>query len=336
MKRGDLALLAALVPALLGLPGTGCAAPAAAPRWGVALDGYPITAARLDEVARETTLRPRLVAFFQQWPEDPAGRNFPAESLAAIAAAGAEPVITWEPMYYRRADGREVMISAEQITAGVYDGYLEDYARQAAAWGRPVILRFAHEMNLRRYHWGSDEAGYGPSSPDRYVRMWRHVVAVFRRAGAANVRWAFCPNAESVPGPGNAPDAGWNVARAYYPGDAWVDLLGMDGYNWGDTQVPERHGWRSHWRSAAETFGAIRRELTALAPGKPLLIMETACAPTGGSKAAWLAELAAVARDWKLDGVIWFQANKEVDWRLHPGLSAAELAAFRAAFERTR
>jgi mannan endo-1,4-beta-mannosidase len=298
---------------------------AALPEWGVALDGNPITKEQVAAVTKQTGLAPRLVVFFQQWPEDPARREFPLASVQAIAAAGATPVITWEPMYYRRADGAETMIPAAKITGGDYDRYVEDFARSAAAWGRPLIIRFAHEMNLSRYHWGGAAADYGPASPERFKAMWRHVVDVFRRVKAKNVRWAFCPNCESVPGAGPGNPAPWNTAQAYYPGDAYVDLLGMDGYNWGNTQTPEKHGWRSSWRSFADTFGSMQGQLRALAPDKPLYVFETACAPTGGSKPAWLAELPAVAQRWKLAGVIWFEANKEVDWRLTTGVSPAAL-----------
>lgn len=315
----------------LGLAAAGPAGCAEGPRWGFALDGNPIAAEQLAALGRDTGLKPGLVVCFLQWPENPAGRDFPQQSLAAIAAAGAEPVITWEPMFYR-AGGVETMIPAQEITGGKYDGYITAFAREAAAWGRPLIIRFAHEMNLSRYHWGGTPAEYGAASPARYQAMWRHVVTLFRQAGARNVRWAFCPNNESIPGVGNPSAAPWNTARAYYPGEEWVDLLGMDGYNWGDTQTPEKQGWRSSWRSFASLFSAVHTELRALAPQKPIYVFETASAPTGGNKAAWLADLAATARTWNLAGVVWFNANKEVDWRLRTGVTPAQLEPLRRGF----
>jgi mannan endo-1,4-beta-mannosidase len=314
----------------------GAVACAAAPLWGVALEGNPITAPQLAAVASDTVRPPQLVVFFQQWPEDPAAREFPRASLDAIAATGAEPVVTWEPMFYRRADGAETMIAAQRIVGGDYDGYITAFAREAAAWGRPLIVRFAHEMNLNRYHWGGPAADYGPASPEKFRAMWRHVVEIFRREKATKVRWAFSPNCESVPGAGNPAAAPWNTARAYYPGDEFVDVLGMDGYNWGNTQTLAKHGWNSAWRSFAGTFGALHAELRALAPGKPVYVFETACAPTGGDRAAWLAELATTVRTWRLEGVVWFEANKEVDWRLRPGLQVEALAPLRAVFPGAR
>jgi len=62
----------------------------------------------------------------------------------------------------------------------------------------------------------------------------------------------------------------------------------------GETQTPERHGWRSTWRGFAETFGGLHTQLRALAPDKPVYVFETASAATGGNKVVWLAELARV------------------------------------------
>jgi beta-mannanase len=300
--------------------------------WGVALDGNPVRADQLQTVTAATGIAPRLVVFFEQWPEDRGARTFPLESVRTITAAGALPVITWEPMFYRQRDGAETMIESTRIVAGDYDGYVEHYARECKTWGRPIVLRFAHEMNLSRYHWGSAKEAYGPESPARYRAMWQHVVGIFRRVGATNVSWAFCANVESVPDVSYAPDAAWNRASAYYPGDAWVDLLGMDGYNWGDTQTPEKNGWRSSWRRAADIFGPIEKELRALSATKPLYVFETATAPTGGDKTAWLAEIAAIARTGRWRGLVWFEADKEVPWRLAGGVPPAALTPLREAF----
>ena len=328
-RRGRLVRCAGL---LAWLGGTALTADAAGPRWGVALEGNPITASRIQNVVRTTGLRPRLLVFFQQWPEEATANDFPRSSLETIAAAGALPVLTWEPMYYRRVDGAETMISAARITRGDYDAYLDAFAHAAAAWKRPLIIRFAHEMNLSRYHWGGEPDDYGPQSPEHFRAMWRHVVQIFRQAGAANVQWAFCPNCEPVPGAGNPALAPWNTARAYYPGGDVVDVLGVDGYNWGNTQTLEKNGWQSAWRSFTAIFSPMRNELRTLAPDKPLYVFETASAPSGGNKTEWLAELARTAVEWRLDGVVWFEANKEVDWRLGTNVGSGGLPPLRTVF----
>lgn len=326
MRRGLLAGLAALGA------GIACGAETARPKWGVALEGQPVREEQIAAVTKETTLRPALIVFFQQWPERPEQRDFPRTTLETIVASGAEPVITWEPMFYRAADGAESMISAEAILSGRYDPYLRDYAEAAAAWARPVWIRFAHEMNLSRYHWGTGADQYGPASPEKFRAMWRHVVDVFRQARANNVRWVFCPNCESVPGAGNPQAAPWNTASNYFPGRDYVDAFGMDGYNWGDTQTPAKNGWQSSWRGFDSIFTPLRQELQRLDPTKPVYVFETSSATSGGDKGRWLAEMTTTANAWQLAGVVWFEVRKEIDWRLRAGVDAAALTPLKRGF----
>ena len=206
--------------------------------WGAAFQGHPITPAILDCQRAESGLKPGIVLFFLQWPAPGAKGEFPRESLMNIHQAEAVSCLTWEPMYHDEK-GKETAVSHEQILGGAYDPYLRAFARAAQQWGRPFIIRFAHEMNLIRYHWGSTRKDYGPASPGIYGKIFRYVVEIFRQEGANNVVWAFCPNAESQPHP-RWDGAKWNRASDFYPGDAYVDLLGMDGYNWGTTQTKKK------------------------------------------------------------------------------------------------
>lgn len=295
--------------------------------WGAALHGYPITTAKLEKVEQEMGFPPQMVLFYLQWSPPGGAGEFPKESLEAIWQRGAAPCLSWEPMYWQ--DNREVMVLYEQIVSGQYDSYLSAFAREAAAWDKPFIIRFAHEMNLERYHWGTGKDQYGPQSPEIYQQMFRYVVDLFRKVGAHKVLWAFCPNAESLPNPAHNSAASWNRARNYYPGDDYVDILGMDGYNWGTTQTQKKNGWESRWRSFQEIFAPIYQELRSLSPHKPLLVFETASTIKGGDKALWIKEAIPVLRSWQVQGLIWFQVNKEVDWRLNSGGNLSYLPLIR-------
>jgi mannan endo-1,4-beta-mannosidase len=296
--------------------------------WGFALDGYPIRAETIERVERETGLHAQIVEFFLQWPAAGAAGPFPRESLDAVWSRGAIPVVTWEPMYYK--EGREIVVPQAEILGGRYDSFVDSFAREAKAWGRPFMIRFAHEMNISRYHWGTEEREYGPKSPEVYRDMFRYVVSRFRKAGVRNVLWVFCPNAESVPNASYDPTASWNQARRYYPGDEYVDVLGMDGYNWGTTRTKEKHGWNSHWKSFRELFQPIYEELRGLSPQKPLLVFETASAGRGGNKTAWIQESLFTLDGWDVQGCVWFQAEKEVDWRIQSGVDLSHVAEIRS------
>ncbi len=286
------------------------------PAFGVALEGYPTTPAMIDQAKASTGLPVRLVQFYSQWPEDPMAEDTFATnlgaSLSAIGAAGAVPCVTWEPMSIGEG-GRETVISAGRILAGEYDAYIEAYARTVRGFGGLVLVRLAHEMNLERYHWGTDVGAYGPKSPGLYQAMFRHVVDIFRAQGAGNALFVFCPNVDSIPA------AAWNRIAAYYPGDSYVDVLGMDGYNWGTTHTKAVHGYDSTFRSFKEIFLPLYEDLRALAPAKPLMVFETSSASSGGDKARWAAEAFETAAAWGLWAVVWFEVDKEQDWPLRKG-----------------
>ncbi|PKN07470.1 MAG: endoglucanase [Deltaproteobacteria bacterium HGW-Deltaproteobacteria-8] len=287
------------------------------PAFGVALDGLPVTAQMIDAARASTGLPMRLVQFYVQWPENAAGPwvepvDSLSASLTAIQAAGAVPCLTWEPMSIG-VGGRETVIPTRRILAGEYDAYIAEVARAVRGFGSPVLLRLAHEMNLARYHWGSDAAGYGPESPERYKALFRRVVEIFRAQGAGNALFVFCPNVDSLP------VEPWNRASAYYPGDAFVDVLGMDGYNWGTSHTKATHGYDSSFRSFRDIFRPLFDELRALAPAKPLMVFETATTSKGGDKARWVAEALDTASSWGLLAVVWFEVDKEQDWPLRKG-----------------
>lgn len=284
--------------------------------WGYALHGHPITKQKIEEAATTAGVKPNIILFFLQWPENPSDPQvtFPRPSVRTIHQNKSLPCISWEPMYLR--DGEEHVVLAETILAGKYDEYIRNFARSAREWGHPVLLRFAHEMNIRRYHWGVRKENYGPRSPDLYQRMYRHVANIFREVGADNVAFVWCPNAESVPDTSSDNSSGWNAAENYYPGHQFVDIIGIDGYNWGTSRKQKEHGWTSHWQSAEEIFGDLINSIDTFAPDKPLMVCEFASADVGGNRKKWFPRTIKTFARWKVDGAIWFQANSELDWRL--------------------
>jgi hypothetical protein len=274
--------------------------------WGFALEGFPITHQQLEFLYKQTQIRPELILFYLQWPAPGAQQEPLTPSLAAIWSAEAVPCLTWEPMY--KVDQVQTTIPYEDILDGQYDAYLFEIAKEIKEWGKPLVIRFAHEMNLSSYHWGTSLSEYGPLSPVIYKKMVHYIVELFRRTGAANVLWAFCPNADSIP------DTAWNTARAYYPGDAYVDLLGMDGYNW-------KNG--SEARSFEEIFERLYRQLKEIAPHKPLIVFETASGEQETQK-EWIRDTLQISKKWGIKGIVWFQANKEEDWRLKTHADASD------------
>jgi beta-mannanase len=137
------------------------------------------------------------------------------------------------------------------------------------------------------------------------------VRSVFTAVGATNVRWVWTPIVEYG---GSTPLAG------LYPGDGSVDVVGLDGYNWGSTKP------NIGWKSFSQVFGPSLTRVRSLSR-KPLWIAEIGCTEQGGSKAAWVDDMfATVAADSRIDALVWFDADKETDWRINS--STSSLAAF--------
>jgi len=286
-------------------------------KWGYAIAGVPTTAAL--QQLQASPLPPQLLVFFQDWSQP-----FPTAACNAIVGIGAVPCISWEPMLW--AEGPDSRLDGERILHGEFDPYLRAYAAAAAAWQKPLLLRFAHEMNTAKYHWGMTMAEqYGPAAPQLYQQLFRYVASFFRET-APNVQWVFCVNAESVPDQAWQPDAQWNQIEHYWPGAQWVDIVGIDGYNWGYSQTFAEHGWQSRPQTFAEIFSPMLTRLRALAPDKPLWVFETATVGTPQAKLAWLADGLQWAQSVDITGVVWFQVDKENNWLLPLDAAAAELA----------
>lgn len=189
-----------------------------------------------------------------------------------------------------------------EITAGRYDKWLESYASSVRSYGKPVILSFGHEMNGDWSAWG-----YRHASPAAFIAAWRHVVTVFRQAGAANVTWMWTVN-------GLAP--GISDPREWFPGAQWVGMVGVDQYynkapdTWASQFQPTIDDVRSFWAG-------------------PVLLSETGI-PQYDDQAAKLPGLFAGAAADHLWGILYFDHDGTKPWILQ----GAALAAFKAAARR--
>jgi glycosyl hydrolase family 26 len=293
-------------------------APAHRPLFGLDLPAGPYDVAAIRRVELRVRAKASIVAFGQDWSD-----HFHAYLLDRIWRKGALPLVSWEPWSYRAygpgpggSAVRQPRYRLATIIAGRHDRLIRKYARAARHWRKPLLLRFAPEMNGDWNSWSEDVNG---NRPGEFVRAWRHVHRIFERERVRNVRWVWSPN-EVWGEPGTV----GTVERlpSFYPGDRYVDVMCIDGYNWGIVRP-----W-SAWRSIEEVFEPTLKVLRSLSR-KPVMICETASTERGGDKAAWFAGFHRfVARHRELLGVVWFNHTKETDWRITS--SPRGLRAFRA------
>jgi len=152
--------------------------------------------------------------------------------------------------------------------------------------------------------WNPWSPGVNGNAVADYSVAWRHIHRIFEQVGARNVAWVWSPNVRHAGRGGDRP------LRDVYPGNAYVDFVGIDGYNWGCSQPGTR------WQTFKEIFDATLREVRALTR-KPVIVSEVGSSERCGSKARWIQDFfAAVERRPYIVAVTWFNHLKETDWRV--------------------
>lgn len=220
-----------------------------------------------------------IVHWFMNWDH-----RWDATLVGQAAHGGRRPLISWQPHTQEVKD----------IAAGHYDAYIRSWAQGAKAHGTPVYLRPFPEMNGDWLGWNGE--------PDALVAAWQRMVKLFREEGADNVRWVWSPNVTDWP----RTEA--NRMENYYPGEAYVDVLALDGYNFGDTR-----DW-SGWRSFDEIFEHGYARVANLG-SQPIWIAEIASAESGGDKGVWIRDMLSSTTFPRVEAIVWFDEKKGSDWR---------------------
>jgi len=256
-----------------------------------------------------------LVQFFQPFSQcgpSCSFYGFPTTPMNDIRAHGSIPVLSWSsqsiPSNLNQPD-----FQLSDVIEGRYDEFIRDFATEAKEWGHPFFLRFNWEMNGNWFSWSE---GVNGNASGQYAAAWRHVHDIFAAVGATNVSWVWCPFVD--------PGGSLQDLTSLYPGDAYVDWTGLDGYNWGTNPSSPRG-----WRSFDQLFESSYKQITeSIAPTKPLMIGEVGSSEHGGSKAEWIAETMAevpVAYP-RVKALLWFDKFDDgMDWPIETssGASAA-------------
>jgi hypothetical protein len=238
--------------------------------------------------------------------------RFPTSPLESIRQHGSIPVLSWSSQSIPSTKV-EPDFQLSDVISGRYDSYIREFATAAKAWNHPFFLRFNWEMNGNWFPW---HEGVNGNQAGESVKAWRHVHDVFTAVGASNVTWVWCPNVEY---------SGSTSLASLYPGDAYVDWTGIDGYNWG-TNPSKPDKWKSFDTVYQPTY---RKIVETIAPGKPMMIGEVASTEYGGSKAAWIKDmLAKIPADYgQIRALLWFDKfDSNMDWPVETSSSAT--AAF--------
>ena len=123
------------------------------------------------------------------------------------------------------------------------------------AFAKPIFIRWNWEFDLTG---GSKCMGTGTTAAQEagFIAAWQNIYNIFKAQGVTNVSWLWNPGGAAAD-PDPAP---------YYPGSAYVDWIGFDGYD------------KINANDFGGVFNPFYQEFNSYA--KPILIAETGECPT--------------------------------------------------------
>lgn len=241
--------------------------------------------------------------------------------MTDVWQTGHVPMVTW--LSYTGSETETSSTITRQVRDGEYDEVLEWWVEELSAWlatndpaidgPRRLYFRPFPEMNGDWLPWSVLEDG----DAEAFVNAWRYVhgrlMAAVDAADAGDprdrVQWLWNPNATEH---GDVP------TEASYPGDEYVDWVGIDGYNFGDSPMGDG------WQSPESVFEPMRDRLAALTD-RPLSIPEfgTTSNRSGEhdvrAKREWIEDVFDYIEANDIRMACWFNIDKETDWAVFGG-----------------
>lgn len=241
---------------------------------------------------------------------DKMDERFPMKYAKTIYNLGSTPFITWEPWlndFDREAHNlppneepnKQGLID---VANGDYDFYIDQWAADLKEFKEIVFIRLGHEMNdPYRYPWGPQN-----NKPEDFIAAWRHVVDRFKSQNVDNVIWVWSPH------------PAYYLYGEYYPGDEYVDWVGVGALNYGVVAL-----W-SQWWGFDRIFGDYYQWLASF--NKPIAVTEFGSLDVGGVRGEWYSEAldSLPGKYPALKAIIFYNnnndlttLNKTLDWSLN-------------------
>ena len=223
------------------------------------------------------------VYFSHNWFQ---GREFPQATAAWIRQEGSIPYIRLMLRSDTEQNHADQLYTLDNIIRGDLDSDLHTWMQAARDFGSPLIVEYGVEVNGEWFPWNGAWNGGGtldgyrdPSVPDgaeRFRDAYRHIIQISRQEKAGNLTWVFHVNNQDFP------DEDWNRLEGYYPGDEWIDWLGVSVYG---ALTP----METEWLEFRELMDEVYPRLTDLSSTKPIAVLEFGAADHNplGDQAAW-------------------------------------------------
>ena len=239
------------------------------------LSAFPFFAGTEDEVTAKhiedfEVLAQREIAwayFSNNWLDS---LVFPQQAIDVIVSEGKTPFVR---LMFRsvfeenQADPKYKMMD---VVNGRYDSAIVAWARAAKDCGTNLLAEFGTEVNGVWFSWngsyygGGTTDGYGdsdyPDGPEIFRDAYRHIIDLCDSVGANNISWFYHFDVNSDP------DEWWNTPVYYYPGDDYIDWIGVSTYG------PFQRG--DEYIKPKDLISKAYQELKAVSTNKPYAILE--------------------------------------------------------------
>ncbi|WP_423818301.1 glycosyl hydrolase [Salinimicrobium sp. TIG7-5_MAKvit] len=159
----------------------------------------------------------------------------------------------------------------------------------------PIVFRPFHEMNGSWFWWGGDNV-----SPEDYKQLWKETQQLLEENNVHSLLYAYSPNTVSSE----------EEFEKYYPGDEFVDILGVDIYN--------HSGNEAFTKDVKRNLEIVKQK--ALLANKPFALTETGNNNFGEDPLWWTQTLYPGIKDsgaaWML---LWRNARPSHYFATYPG-----------------
>lgn len=199
-------------------------------------------------------------------------------------------LITIEPWTWTRDERNTAEFLFNGIRDGYYDSNMRSICQVIATLQSPVSVRWGHEMETEdgQFIWSAWE-------PENYISSYKRMIDICRaEAPKINVVWS---------------PIGQKNAKDYYPGDTYVDLVGLSIFGYEAWEKAILGGARTYSDLLTERYDNVK-DL-----GKPVVVAELGYTGTAEYVASWEAEVRAARPDLpQLVGVVYFDQAEVYPW----------------------
>ncbi len=213
-----------------------------------------------------------------------------AEAESYAAERGRTLLVTIEPWTWTRDERNSPIVLQAGISSGAYDDTMRTVCSALGSLERPVTIRWAQEMDdhTGQFIWAGWE-------PDLYIAAYRRMMDVCREAA---------PDASFMWSP-----LGFENMAEYYPGDDYVDVVGLSVFSLGP--------WEKKILGEEQSFDDIfaPRYERALQFGKPIVVAELGYVGDADHVAMWEADVRTKGAQYpELEAVVYFNQQEVYPW----------------------